>query len=51
MNKLLIAIAALLLTTSAQAQTKDYSKYYENLPTKVAQVSAPPNFASVRSMP
>ena len=50
MNKLLIAIAALLLTTSAQAQTKDYSKYYENLPTKVAQVSAPVIPANVVSI-
>ena len=50
MNKLLIAIAALLLTTSAQAQAKDYSKYYENLPTKVAQVSAPVIPANVVSI-
>ena len=36
-----MTIAALLLMTSAQAQTKDYSRYYQNLPTKVAQVSRP----------
>ena len=41
MNRLLISAMALLLTVSAQAQTKDYSKYYQNLPTKVAQVSLP----------
>ena len=36
-----MTMAALLLMTSAQAQTKDYSRYYQNLPTKVAQVSRP----------
>ena len=34
-------MAALLLTMTAQAQQKDYAKYYEQLPTKVAQVSRP----------
>ena len=41
MNRLFMTMAALLLMTSAQAQTKDYSRYYQNLPTKVAQVSRP----------
>ena len=41
MNKLLTTMAALLLTMTAQAQQKDYAKYYEQLPTKVAQVSRP----------
>ena len=41
MNKLLTTMAAMLLTIGAQAQQKDYAKYYENLPTKVAQVSRP----------
>ena len=41
MNKLLTTMAAMLLTIGAQAQQKDYSKYYQNLPTKVAQVSRP----------
>lgn len=41
MNKLLTTMAAALLTLSAQAQTRDYSKYYQNLPTKMAQVSRP----------
>jgi len=41
MNRLLSTLAALVLMTSAHAQTRDYSKYYQNLPTKVAQVSAP----------
>ena len=42
MNKLLTTmVAALLLTIGAQAQQKDYAKYYQNLPTKVAQVSRP----------
>ena len=36
-----MTMAALLLMTSAHAQTKDYSRYYQNLPTKVAQVSRP----------
>ncbi len=39
MNKLLTTAAALLLALTAHAQ--DYSKYYQNLPTKVAQVSRP----------
>ena len=34
-------MAALLLTIGAQAQEKDYAKYYQNLPTKVAQVARP----------
>ena len=29
------------MALTAHAQTKDYAKYYQNLPTKVAQVSAP----------
>jgi len=41
MNRLLSTLAALALMTSAHAQTRDYSKYYQNLPTKMAQVSAP----------
>jgi len=41
MNKLLTTAAVLLLTLAAQAQTRDYSKYYQNLPVKLAQVSAP----------
>ena len=41
MNKLLTTAAVLLMALTAHAQTKDYSKYYQNLPTKVAQVSAP----------
>ena len=41
MNKLLTTTAALLLALATHAQTKDYSKYYQNLPTKVAQVVAP----------
>ena len=41
MNKLLTTTAVLLMALTAHAQTKDYSKYYQNLPTKVAQVSAP----------
>ena len=39
MNKLLTTTAVLLLALTAHAQ--DYSKYYQNLPTKVAQVSRP----------
>lgn len=39
MNKLLTTIAVSLLALTAHAQ--DYSKYYQNLPTKVAQVSRP----------
>ena len=39
MNKLLISAMAMIMVQSVQAQ--DYSKYYDNLPTKVAQVSAP----------
>ena len=31
----------MLLTMTTQAQQKDYAKYYEQLPTKVAQVSRP----------
>ena len=41
MNKLLTTTAVVLMALTAHAQTKDYSKYYQNLPTKVAQVSAP----------
>lgn len=41
MNKLLTTMAAMLLTMTTQAQQKDYAKYYEQLPTKVAQVSRP----------
>ena len=41
MNKLLTTTVALLLALATHAQTKDYSKYYQNLPTKVAQVVAP----------
>ena len=41
MNKLLTTTAAVLMALTAHAQTKDYAKYYQNLPTKVAQVSAP----------
>ena len=41
MNKLLFSVAALLMALPAAVQAQDYSKYYENLPTKVAQVSAP----------
>jgi polygalacturonase len=40
MNKLLSIVAALMMLPTA-AQAQDYSKYYENLPTKVAQVSTP----------
>ena len=39
MNKLLTTTAVLLLALTAHAQ--EYSKYYQNLPTKVAQVSRP----------
>ena len=39
MNKLLTTTAVLLMALTAHAQ--DYSKYYQNLPTKVAQVSRP----------
>jgi polygalacturonase len=39
MNKLLTTIAVSLLALTAHAQ--DYAKYYQNLPTKVAQVSRP----------
>ena len=41
MNKLLTTTAVVLMALTAHAQTKDYAKYYQNLPTKVAQVSAP----------
>ena len=41
MHKLLFSAIALLMAVSAQAQTRDYSKYYQNLPVKLAQVSAP----------
>ena len=39
MNKLLTTTAVLLMALTAHAQ--DYSKYYQNLPTKVAQVTRP----------
>lgn len=39
MNKLLTTAAALLIALTAQAQ--DYAKYYQDLPTKMAQVSRP----------
>ncbi len=41
MKRLLSGLAAIMLVLSAQAQTRDYSQYYQNLPTEVAQVSAP----------
>ena len=41
MNKLLSSVAALLLMLPTAVLAQDYSKYYENLPTKVAQVSRP----------
>ena len=41
MKKLLSCAAAIMMVLGAQAQTKDYSQYYQNLPTKVAQVTAP----------
>ena len=41
MHKLLFSAIVLLMAVSAQAQTRDYSKYYQNLPVKLAQVSAP----------
>jgi len=41
MNKLLFSVAALLLMLPTATQAQDYSKYYDNLPTKVAQVSRP----------
>lgn len=37
----MMTMMVLLMTIGAQAQTKDYSAYYENLPTKVAQVTRP----------
>jgi polygalacturonase len=39
MNKLLTTAAALMVVIAAQAQ--NYAKYYQNLPTKVEQVSRP----------
>ena len=39
MNKLLTTAAALMVMIAAQAQ--NYAKYYQNLPTKVEQVSRP----------
>ena len=39
MNKLLTTAAALMVVFAAQAQ--NYAKYYQNLPTKVEQVSRP----------
>jgi polygalacturonase len=39
MNKLLTTAAALMVVFAAQAQ--NYAKYYQNLPTKVKQVSRP----------
>lgn len=41
MNKLLSSALTLMMVCGAQAQTKDYSQYYQNLPVKMAQVSAP----------
>ena len=41
MNKLLSSVAALMLMLPAAAEAQDYSKYYQNLPTNVAQVKAP----------
>ena len=41
MNKLLSSALALMMVFGAQAQTKDYSQYYQNMPTKVAQVTLP----------
>ena len=41
MNKLLICAAALMMVLGAHAQNKDYAVYYQNLPTKMAQVTRP----------
>ena len=41
MNKLLICVKALLTALPAAITAQDYAKYYENLPTKVTQVSRP----------
>ena len=41
MNRLFTCAVTLMATLCMQAQTKDYSVYYQNLPTKVAQVSRP----------
>ena len=41
MNKLLICVTALLTALPAAITAQDYAKYYENLPTKVTQVSRP----------
>lgn len=41
MNKLLKSVAALIMMLPTSLLAQDYAKYYENLPTKVAQVSRP----------
>ncbi len=41
MRHLLSCVAAILMMIPLTAQAQDYSKYYDNLPTNVAQVSAP----------
>lgn len=41
MNKLLKSVAALIMMLPTSVLAQDYAKYYENLPTKVAQVSRP----------
>ncbi|MCH5307102.1 MAG: glycoside hydrolase family 28 protein [Prevotella sp.] len=41
MKKLLYSAVAVLMMLPATILAQDYSKYYENLPTKVAQVSVP----------
>ncbi len=50
MNKILTMVAALLLTIGAQAEQKDYSVYYQNLPTKMTQVTRPQIPANVVSI-
>ena len=41
MKKLLSGVAAILMMLPAAVQSQDYSKYYENLPVEVAQVTVP----------